>query len=85
MIYYGRGAVCEIMVKIQTRIVRKKYKKSQPAYEYKQHLIAFPLSKNEEIASFLNQQLNFELEIKDDTMNLKLKKQKSNELQNGKK
>ena len=73
------------MVKIQTRIARKKYKKSQPPYEYKQHLIAIPLSKNKEIAPFLNQQLNFELEIKDDTMNLKLKKEKTKGLQNGKK
>jgi len=72
------------MVKIQTRIARKKYKKSQPPYEYTQHLIAIPLGKNKEISSFLNQQLDLDIEIKDDILNLKLKKQKSKCLQNGK-
>ncbi|MGA2682188.1 MAG: hypothetical protein ABSF44_10365 [Candidatus Bathyarchaeia archaeon] len=45
------------MVRIQTRTVSKKYKKNQPGYEYKQHLIPIPLSKNEEIKPFLKQRL----------------------------
>ncbi len=73
------------MVKIQTRIIRKKYKRNQPEYEYKQHLIPIPLRRNDEMAPFLKQDLDLELGIKDDTVNLKLKKQKSGVPENGKK
>lgn len=65
------------MVKIQIRTVRKKYKKNQPSYEYKQHLIPIPLTKNEQLTPFLKQQLDFDMNIKDDTINVKLKKQKT--------
>jgi hypothetical protein len=39
--------------------------------------IPISLGKNEETASFLEQHLDLELGIKEDTMNLKLKKQQS--------
>ena len=73
------------MVKIQTRTIRKKYKRNQPDYEYKQHLIPVPLAKNEELTPFLKKQLDFDMNIKDDTLNVKLKKQKTERSKNEKK
>ena len=72
------------MVKIQIRISRKKYKRNQPAYEYKQHLILIPMSKNNQIELFLQQKLDIELSVNENTLNLKLKKQKSKGFENGK-
>ena len=43
---------------------------------YKQHLMPFPLARNEELTPFLKEQLQFGMNIKDDTLNITLKKQK---------
>ena len=58
------------MVKIQTRTITKKYR--DKVYSYKQHIVLLPLPCNEELASFLDQQLD--LKIKDDALILSLKK-----------
>lgn len=72
------------MVKIQTRIIRKKYKRSKPPYTYKQHLLPFPLTENQRLQPFLKKRLDIEMKIKDDTINLTLKKQDSEESKNEK-
>ena len=58
------------MVKIQTRIVRKKYR--DKVHTYTQNVVVLPLSCNENLAPFLGQQLN--LKIEDCTLILSLKK-----------
>ena len=62
------------MVKIQTRKIPKKCKRQVRIY--KQHLMLFPLARNEELTPFLKEQLQFGMNIKDDTLNITLKKQK---------
>jgi hypothetical protein len=57
------------MVKIQTRTITKKY--TDKVYAYKQHVIALPLSCNENIALFLGQQLDFKIEDKSLILSLK--------------
>jgi hypothetical protein len=60
------------MVKIQTKKIPKKYKRKVRIY--KQHLMLFPLARNEELTPFLKEQLQFGMNIKDDTLNITLKK-----------
>jgi hypothetical protein len=63
------------MVKIQTRTIRKKNKAGKPPYVYKQHLIPVPLTRNEELKPFLKKQLEFGMNVKDDNLDVSLKKQ----------
>jgi hypothetical protein len=58
------------MVKIQTRIITKKYR--DKVYSYKQHIVLLPLPCSEELAPFLDQQLD--LKIQDDALILALRK-----------
>jgi hypothetical protein len=60
------------MVKIQTKKIPKKYKRKVRIY--KQHLMLFPLARNEELIPFLKEQLQFGMNIIDDTLNITLKK-----------
>lgn len=65
------------MVRIQTKTIRKKAKGSQPDYVCKQHLMPFPTSQNKELAPFLKQNLQFNMKVKEDTINVTLKKEKT--------
>lgn len=67
------------MVKIQIRTIPKKYR--DKVYTYKQHVVALPLSCNEDLAPFLGQELYFKIE--DDALILSLKKP-TEETQDGK-
>jgi hypothetical protein len=58
------------MVKIQTRTITKKYKAK--VYSYEQHVVLLPLPCNEELAHFLDQQLD--LKIQDDALIFALRK-----------
>jgi hypothetical protein len=60
------------MVKIQTRKIPKKYKRKVRIY--KQHLMLFPLARNEELAPFLKEKMQFGMNIIDDTLNITLRK-----------
>ena len=64
------------MVKIQSKTIRKGYKKGKREYSYKQHLLPFPIRQNETLTTFLKKELQFEMNAKDDTLNIALKKQK---------
>jgi len=85
MICYGRGTVSKIMVKIQTRVVKKSTRKASQPMNANNTLSLFQLVRMKKSPpSFLNLQLDLKLRIEEYNMNLKLKKQKSKELQNGK-
>ena len=60
------------MVKIQTRKISKKYKRKVRIY--KQHLLLFPLARNEELMPFLKEQIQFGMYIIDDTVTITLRK-----------
>ncbi len=63
------------MVRIQTRTIRKKYKRNKPPYTCKKHLLPFPLTQNGNIEAFLKKELNLNMAITDkDTINFTLKK-----------
>jgi len=65
------------LVKIQTKTIRKKAKGGQPDYICKQHLMPFPTSQNEELKPFLKKDLQFNMKVKEDTLNVTLKKEKT--------
>ncbi len=64
------------MVKIQARKIRKRYKREKDAYNYIQHLMPFPIAQNEELKPFLKKELQFSMQVKDDTLYIALRKLK---------
>jgi hypothetical protein len=64
------------LVKIQSKTIRKGYKKNKGKYNYVQHLMPFPIGQNENLKPFLKQELRFKMNIKGDTLYVELKKQK---------
>ncbi len=63
-------------MKIQSRKIRKGYKREKDAYNYTQHLLPFPIAQNEELKPFLKKELQFSMSVKDDTIFIALKKPK---------
>ena len=61
------------MVKIQSKKITKEYKKR--TYRYTQHLMPFPLARNEELEPFLKRQLKFKMNTQGDMLNVSLKKE----------
>ncbi len=64
------------MVKIQSKKIRKGYKREKDAYNYTQHLMPFPIPQNEELKPFLKKELQFSMSVKDDTLYIALRKPK---------
>ncbi len=62
-------------MKIQSKRITKQYKTG--TYSYKQHLLPFPVARNQELEPFLKKQLTFNMTTKGDTLNLSLKKQEN--------
>ncbi len=60
------------MVTIQSRIIRKKYKRSSPPYIYRQLLLALPSRHNKVLEPFLKKKLDFAKEVKDGHINISL-------------
>jgi hypothetical protein len=63
-------------VKIQSKTIRKGYKRSKRQYSYTQHLLPFPTSQNHALKPFLKKELQFKMDAKGDTLNITLTKQK---------
>ncbi len=66
------------MVKIQTRLIRKRYKRGTQPYVYRQLLLPFPAKCNRVLEPFLKKKLHFELDVKDETVSISLTEQKDN-------
>ena len=64
------------MVKIQSRTIRKSYGRGKNEYSYKQHLLPFPTIENKALEPFLKKGLQFRMNVKNETLNVALKKQK---------
>ena len=64
------------MVKIQSKTIRKGYKRKKDAYNYTQNLMAFPIARNEELKLFLKKELQFSMSVEDDTLHIALRKPK---------
>jgi hypothetical protein len=63
-------------VKIQSKTIRKGYKRSKRQYSYTQHLLPFPTNQNQALKPFLKKELEFKMDAKGDTLNITLTKQK---------
>jgi hypothetical protein len=63
-------------VKVQSKTIRKGYKRSKRQYSYTQYLLPFPTSQNQALKPFLRKELEFKMGVKGDTLNITLKKQK---------
>jgi hypothetical protein len=63
-------------VKIQSKTIRKGYKRSKRQYSYTQHLLPFPTNQNQALKPFLRKELEFKMDVKGDTLNITLTKQK---------
>lgn len=64
------------MVKIQSKTIKKGYKRKKDAYNYTQNLMPFPIARNEELTTFLRKELQFSMSVADDTLHIALKKPK---------
>ena len=64
------------MVRLQTKKIKKKYKQEKGKYCYPQHLLPFPRRENKALQPFLKKDLQFRMNVKDDTLNVSLKKPK---------
>jgi hypothetical protein len=62
------------MVKIQSKTIRKRYKPKGPPYTYTQHLMLFPLERNDELTPFLRQELEFTMTVNEDIIHITLRK-----------
>jgi hypothetical protein len=67
---------CPDLVRIQPKTIRKHYGRGKSEYRYKQHLLPFPIGQNEALKPFLEKELHFKMNAKDDTLNVTLKRQK---------
>jgi hypothetical protein len=63
-------------VKLQTKTIRKRYGRGKGEYCYKQHLLPFPTRENEALEPFLKKELEFKMNVKDDTLHVALNKQR---------
>jgi hypothetical protein len=72
------------LVKIYTKIIRRKYKRRYP-YAYPKHLIPVSARYNELIVEFLEKRLEERIYILGETMHLTLTRRKSEAPQNGNK
>jgi hypothetical protein len=72
------------IVKIYTKIIRRKYKRRYP-YAYPKHLIPVSARYNELIVEFLEKRLEERIYILGETMHLTLTRRKSEAPQNGNK
>lgn len=57
------------------KTIRKRYGRGKSEYRYKQHLLPFPVRENENLEPFLKKELQFKMNVKDDTFHAVLKKQ----------
>lgn len=64
------------MVKIQSKTIKKGYKRKKDAYNYTQHLMPFPIAQNEELTPFLKKELQFSMSVDGDTLYVALTKPK---------
>ena len=62
------------MVKLQTKTIKKRYGRNKSEYSYKKHMLPFPIKENEALEPFLKKELDFKMNIKDDTIQIMLKK-----------
>ncbi|MBT0160195.1 hypothetical protein G4O51_09445 [Candidatus Bathyarchaeota archaeon A05DMB-2] len=67
------------MVRIQSKTIRKRYGRGKGEYSYTQHLLPFPTRENEALKPFLKKELQFKMNVNNDTLNVTLKKQKEND------
>jgi hypothetical protein len=72
------------LVKIYTKIIRRKYKRRYP-YAYPKHLVPVSARYNELIVDFLEKRLEEKIYILGETMHLTLTRRKSEAPQNGNK
>ena len=72
------------LVKIYTKIIRRKYKRRYP-YAYSKHLVPVSARYNELIVEFLEKRLEEKICILGETLHLTLTRQKGEVKQNGKK
>jgi hypothetical protein len=64
------------MVKIQSRLIRKQYKRSSKPYVYKQLLLPFPARCNRVLEPFLKKKLHFAMDVKDGSISISLAEKK---------
>ncbi len=64
------------MVRIQSKTIKKSYKRKKDAYNYTQHLMPFPIPQNNEVTPFLKKELHFSMSVDGDTLYIALKKPK---------
>jgi hypothetical protein len=60
------------MARIQTKKIKKQYKKSKPPYVYSQHMVPVPLPRNDEVTAFLKTDLDFDMKVNGCELDLKL-------------
>jgi hypothetical protein len=72
------------LVKIYTKIIRRKYKRRYP-YAYPKHLVPVSARYNELIVEFLEKRLEEKIYILGETMLLTLARRKGEAIQNGNK
>jgi hypothetical protein len=70
------------MVKIQSRLIRKQYKRGSQPYVYRQLLLPFPVRYNKVLEPFLKKKFQFALDVKDGFINISLTEQRSKAQQN---
>ena len=64
------------MVRIQSKTIKKGYKRKKDAYNYTQHLMPFPIPQNNEVTPFLKKELQFSMSVDGDTLYIALTKPK---------
>jgi hypothetical protein len=65
-------------VRLQTKTMRKRYGRGKGEYCYKKNMLPFPIKENEALKPFLKKELEFKMNVKDDTLHVALKQQKQN-------
>jgi hypothetical protein len=70
------------MVKIQSRLIRKKYKRSNQPYVYRQLLLPLPARFNRVLEPFLKKKLHFTMDVRNGFINISLTEQKEGTREN---
>jgi len=65
------------MVKIQSRLIRKRYKRGSRPYIYSQLLLPFPAKCNRVLEPFLKKKLRLLLDVKDGFISINLAEEKN--------
>ncbi len=60
------------MVKIQSRLIRKQYKRSSQPYVYRQLVLPFPAKYTRVLQPFLKKKLSFVMDVKDGFISINL-------------